>query len=194
MADTPEVPTTGTATPLVELTEDQISQSLKVSLADLTAKATALYAQKNYEEASDLFAQAAEMQSEMNGEMNPENSEILFLYGRSLFQVGQSKSDVLGGKAPDAKKNKKSTKPAKEKKANGGAAAAAATVEGENGKIIEKAIADAATAQGVEAKEEAGAEKKALFQFQGDENFVDSDEEEEVGRPLLYPCWSVAPG
>ena len=75
------VPTSGTATPM-ELDPEQVAQSLKVSLADKSAKAAALYAHKNYEEATELYAQAAEMQAEMNGEMSPDNAEILFLYGR----------------------------------------------------------------------------------------------------------------
>lgn len=74
------------------------ANSVKVTLADLSARGTAQYAHKNYEEAADLYAQASELQAELNGEMNPENAEILFLYGRALFKVGQSKSDVLGGR------------------------------------------------------------------------------------------------
>lgn len=156
----------------MELDPEQVAQSLKVSLADLSAKATALYAHKNYEEAAEVFAQAAEMQAEMNGEMNPDNAEILFLYGRALFKVGQSKSDVLGGKAPEAKK----PKPAKKQKtANGNGASkngAAATASGEE----EKADAPA---QEELSKDEPAPEKKPLFHFEGDENFEDSDEDED---------------
>jgi HAT1-interacting factor 1 len=144
--------TTGTATPM-ELDPEQAAQSLKVSLADLSAKATAFYAHKNYDEAAEVYAQAAEMQAEMNGEMSPDNAEILFLYGRALFKVGQSKSDVLGGKAPDAKKPK-SAKPAKKTKPtngateqkNGNGQSAAATVEAKVEEVVaevEEAAAEA---------------------------------------------------
>jgi HAT1-interacting factor 1 len=186
---TPVALTTGTATPF-ELDPEQAAQSLKVSLADLSAKATALYGHKNYEEATEVFAQAAEMQAEMMGEMHPENAEILFLYGRSLFKVGQSKSDVLGGKAPATDKNK----PTAKGKANG--ASAKKTDHGESSKAgpgpkaqelpstaerggadeTVKAIAEETSdTKNVEATAEG---KKPLFQFTGDENFDYSDEEE----------------
>lgn len=180
-------PTTGTATP-IELDPEQAAKSLKVSLADRAAKAAALYAHKNYEEAAEVYSQATEMQAEMNGEMSPENAEILFLYGRALFKVGQSKSDVLGGKAPDATKPKPKPKPAKKSKAaNGGE-------EHKNGKKDEESAAPAPAsaaeakvdevvaevAKEVAKKEESSVEtKKPLFHFEGDENFEDSEEEVE---------------
>ncbi|KAH6627041.1 hypothetical protein B0J18DRAFT_489815 [Chaetomium sp. MPI-SDFR-AT-0129] len=180
---TTPTPATGTSTPL-NLDPDETVKSLKVSLADLSAKATALYAHKEYEQASELYAQAAEMQAEMNGEMSPDNAEILFLYGRALFKVGQSKSDVLGGKAPEAKKPKAKPKPTKVAgAANGGASAensGASVAEAE--RKVDEAVGEVA-AKGAAEKEEEEApktdQKKALFQFQGDENFADSDEEEE---------------
>ncbi|KAK0754645.1 hypothetical protein B0T18DRAFT_399643 [Schizothecium vesticola] len=153
-------PASGTATPM-DLDPDQVSQSLKVSLADLSAKAAALYAHKKFEEATEIYAQAAEMQAEMNGEMSPDNAEILFLYGRALFKVGQSKSDVLGNKAPEATK----PKPAKKAKASNGDA------EPKNG--------DSAEAKVDEAAAEAVKDKKPLFHFEGDENLEGSDEDED---------------
>lgn len=165
--DTPTGASTGTATPF-ELDPESAAQSLKVSLADLSAKATALYVQKNYEDAAEIFARAAEMQAEMNGEMSPENAEILFLYGRALFRVGQSKSDVLGGKAPEKKQ-------AKPKASNGSKKNGVDKAEAK----VEKAASSAA-AETVAKKEDSALEaKKPLFHFEGDENFVDSEEEEE---------------
>lgn len=169
----------------MELDPEQATLSLKVSLADLSAKATALYAHKNYEEAAEVYARAAEMQSEMNGEMNPDNAEILFLYGRALFKVGQSNSDVLGGKAPEAKKPKpaKTAKPAKKPKteATNGNGETEAKVE----EAVEEAVGEAAKEVEAKAtKDEPPAEKKPLFHFEGDENFEvsDSDEDAEEGE------------
>lgn len=147
----------------------EVFNSVKVSLADLCAKATAQYAHKNYDEASDLYARASELQAELNGEMSPENAEILFLYGRSVFRVGQGKSDVLGGRATGEEKKKKAVgggkkKGKSEKIAEGGAA----KEEQKNGDAVKK-----------EEEGEGGA-KKPLFQFTGDENFEDSDEDEDV--------------
>ena len=79
------------------LPDDKDPLSLKVTLADLCARAAAQYAHRAYEVATDTYAQAAELQAEINGEMNPENAEVLFLYGRALFKLGQGKSTVLGG-------------------------------------------------------------------------------------------------
>lgn len=198
---------TGTATPQsaisIPLTAEQRTLSLKVSLADLTARASGLYAQKKYDEAAEVYAQAAEMQAEMNGEMSPENAEILFLYGRSLFKVGQGKSDVLGGKAPATETGKPKQQKKAPKKANGApkaepatepAPAAAAAEEKtetpEADRVAQEAvkiIADDTTAGQAEKKEVEA--KKPLFQFTGDENWVDSDEEDEVSDKfqLLLP-------
>lgn len=149
----------------------EIANSIKVSLADLCAKGTAQYAHKNYEEAADMYAQASEMQAELNGEMNPENAEILFLYGRSLFRVGQSKSDVLGGKAGGEKKKPNgSAKPKKEPKKE---------EKSQLDQIAEEGVAIIAGQNGGAPKVEEGVEaKKPLFQFTGDENFEDSDDED----------------
>lgn len=177
------VPTSGTATPM-ELDPEQATMSLKVSLADMSAKAAALYAKKNYEEATEVYAQAAEMQAEMNGEMSPENAEILFLYGRALFKVGQSKSDVLGGKAPDAKKPKAKPAAKKASATNGNGAEAepangpsATTAPGEAEAKVDEAVSKVAA---TEAEKKDDAPKKPLFQFEGDENFDDSEDDEDA--------------
>jgi HAT1-interacting factor 1 len=143
----------------------------KVSLADLCAKGTSQYAHKNYEEAADCFAQASELQADLNGEMSPENAEILFLYGRSLFKVGQSKSDVLGGKAGGEKKKSNSAKSKKDEKPK---------EKSESERITEEGIAE----QNGSISEEGTNAKKPLFQFTGDENFEDSDDEDEVSQRI----------
>ena len=108
------------------------------------------------------------MQAELNGETAPENAEILFHYGRSVFKVGQSKSDVLGGPAAADKK----AKPAN----NGGASKNPAKTDEQ--KAAQEGGAAAASSAS-ENKDEGSADaKKPLFQFTGDENFDDSDDEE----------------
>lgn len=166
--------------------EEEELKSNKVTLADLSAKGTALYVKKKYEESAECFATAAEMQAELNGEMSPDNAEILFLYGRSLFKVGQAQSDVLGGKASSAeKRQKKAPAPEKKKKSK--------PQQQEQGQEQTEAKAgEAGEASGSKGEEEGekkdevevpGA-KKPLFQFTGDENFEDSDEDDaEVGCP-----------
>jgi HAT1-interacting factor 1 len=149
----------------------EVFNSVKVSLADLCAKGTAQYAHKNYEDAADFYARASELQAELNGEMSPENAEILFLYGRALFKVGQSKSDVLGGRAGGEKK--KPNGPAKAKKAEH------SEPKSELDKITEEGVAIIAEQNGGSANiAEETSIKKPLFQFTGDENFEDSDDED----------------
>lgn len=159
------------------------ANSVKVTLADLSARGTAQYAHKNYEEAADLYAQASELQAELNGEMNPENAEILFLYGRALFKVGQSKSDVLGGRVGgDSKKSNGSAKSKKTKSEQ--------TEKLVLDNVAEEGAAIAAKENDSAAKlEEDNGIKKPLFQFTGDENFEDSDDDAdgEVREPRKAP-------
>lgn len=186
--ETPGGPATGTVTPaLSELPLEQVEYSLRVSLAERSAKGQALYGHKNYEEASEVFAQAAEMQAEMNGEMDPRNAEILFYYGRSLFKVGQSKSDVLGGKAPEAKSNKAAPKKAKSAAPKQEEVKTEETKQEptEAEKVTEAGVAIVAAEATKGAKEEGVEGKKPLFQFTGDENFDDSDEDEVSTSPRI---------
>ena len=197
-----QTPPVDTDTPRsMDPAHDDDVKSKKVSLADLSAKGTALYAHKHYEEAAEVFSRASILQAEMNGEIAPENAEILFHYGRSLFRVGQSKSDVLGGSAPAATTNKKK---ATKSKPNGAQAKPAQTAEE---KVTQEGVAIIAEEKGGgsntgEAKNEAEGKDKApsaankpFFQFTGDENFDDSDDDEEVNggsfsSPLPY-IWGL---
>ncbi|GJC89171.1 NASP-related protein sim3 [Colletotrichum liriopes] len=158
---------------------EEDSNSKKVTLADLSAKGTALYAKKQYEDAAECFTKAAELQDEINGEMHPKNAEILFLYGRSVFKVGQSKSDVLGGKASGEKKVEK-PKTKAPKKAAAEAAPTDPPAESEAQRITEEGVAIVAGEAGGAKTEDKSEEKKPLFQFTGDENFDDESDDEEA--------------
>ncbi|KAH8671205.1 hypothetical protein BX600DRAFT_434329 [Xylariales sp. PMI_506] len=183
----PSTVASAVATPqsLPPMDPEEREKSIKVSLADLTAKASALYVQKNYEDAAEVYAQAAEMQAEFNGEMSPENADILFLYGRSLFKVGQSKSDVLGGKAGGEKKKAKANGSSKQKKEGTSSSNTIEEEKPEADKVTEEGvaiIAENAAGSGLNQEDELPEAKKPLFQFTGDENFEDSDEEEAEGE------------
>ncbi|KAG8406886.1 hypothetical protein J3459_006636 [Metarhizium acridum] len=162
------------ATPI---SRDEDPKSRRVSLADLSAKGTALYAHKQYEDAAEVFSRASVLQVELNGETAPENAEILFHYGRSLFKVGQSKSDVFGGPAAADQKNAaavtSSSKPATPAVTEAPKAAqqGVANAAGQAGDAPEK--------KEDKTKEGGPDEKKPLFQFTGDENFDDSSDEEQ---------------
>lgn len=161
--------------------------SAKVSLAEYCAKGTAEYAQKRYEDAVDHYAQASELQAEINGEMSPENAEILFLYGRALFKVAQQQSDVLGGRASGEKQKpkKKSSGKKVDTIKEGDEKAEAVKAEGEENadQVAEEMVATLANGGAEKKGESSGTDsKKPLFTFTGDENFEDSDEEEEEER------------
>jgi len=144
--------------------------SAQVTVADLSAKATSHYAHKNYELAAELYSQAAELQSELNGDLDPRNADTLFLYGRALFKVGQMKSDLLGGGGAKKKKTNGAVKEKKEVMEK--SELAKVTEEDEDG------AATVAKPNGDAPKTED--DKQPFFQFTGDENFDDDEEEEEA--------------
>jgi HAT1-interacting factor 1 len=74
----------------------------------LITSANLQYSLKNYDAAAETYSQATELQATLNGEMAPDNAELLYLYGRCLFKVAVIRSDVLGGQvAGEAPKPKK---------------------------------------------------------------------------------------
>jgi len=138
------------------------TETTTTRLATLKAQAAKSYAQKDYSAASDFYAQACELQSSIDGDDNPQNAHLLYLYGRSLFQVALTKSDVLGGK-PAEEQDEKEKKGGKGK--GKGKDASKVEGEGEDGKLK-------SPAPGVGAK-------GGFFSFTGDENWDDSEEEGE---------------
>jgi HAT1-interacting factor 1 len=127
-------------------------------LHELITSANLQYSLKNYDEAAEIYSQATEIQAEANGEMSPENAELLYLYGRCLFKVAVSKSDVLGGQVASEKKKAEPAKKAK--------------------KPVEEAIAEVAESKAVGSKEKTVA-NQPFFQITGDENWdTDSDDED----------------
>ncbi|KAF2878014.1 hypothetical protein BDV95DRAFT_624612 [Massariosphaeria phaeospora] len=128
----------------------------KEKVEELSRAAALQYKLKNFTAAADHYADAVEIQAELNGEMAPENAELLFYYGRALYKVAIAKSDVLGNKvAQDDKKKPKSGKKAK-KDTEGSAETTADTTNGK---------AKGAT---------------PYFQLTGDENFTDSEDDEDA--------------
>ncbi|KAF3492051.1 tetratricopeptide repeat domain-containing protein [Arthroderma uncinatum] len=150
----------------------------KSQLAQLIKLASANEATKDYGKAVDLYSQAAELQAEINGDMAPENADILYSYGKCLYHVGVSKSDVLGAKMPQA-----TTEPA------GGSSSKTGKTSTEEEGLSSSIIKDALAKRMEEGGEgeglggpSAGQSKTGatpLFQFIGDENLEASDDEED---------------
>ena len=148
------------------------------SLEELLAQATGYYAQKNYRTAAELYSRATELQAKVNGELSIKNADLLYLYGRCLYHVAVEKSDVLGSKVAGEKPGP-----------NPGASAAGGPSKKPNGRsaredrVAEEAIAAVATDTEQSPIPEPGTtENKPYFQFTGDENFVDSEEEDAEGQ------------
>lgn len=139
-------------------------------LLDLTTRANLEYARKNYDDAADLYSDAVAVQAEQNGEMAPENAELLFLYGKCLFQVAVSKSDVLGGRVAEEDKKKKAGK------IGGTSSFAAQETSTKVESIAEEVGVGAEPAKA--AKEEEGAESKPYFSISGMENWEDEEDED----------------
>jgi HAT1-interacting factor 1 len=160
---------------MAESSEPTTQQDTKTRLDDLIARAAAKDATKDYNSASELYSQATELQAELNGELSAENADLLYAYGKSLYNVAVSKSDVLGSKVA----GEPQPQPSKALPAN--AKSVGSTSAGEN--IVHDAITSAMAKNAVSTKGEStksdAAQSKPYFQFTGDENFVDSDSEDE---------------
>jgi len=149
--------TDATNEPLAQVAETEELPKTKEKLEELTKAASIHYSTKNFDAAAENYANALEIQAELNGEMAPENAELLFYYGRALYKVAVAKSDVLGNTVvQEDKKKTKSKKASKAEAAEGSGAANGAKTE---------------------TKEES-VESKPFFQLTGDENWTDSEDED----------------
>lgn len=148
-----------------------------LSLTNLTAQATLKYSVKDYDAAAELYSQATELQAKINGEMSPQNADLLYAYGRCLYHVAVMKSDVLGSKIA-GERPEVSKKPQNQETYQEGAV----SMSVENEKTISKENVPKFAEGNVAAiKPEDALEKatKPYFQFTGDENWDTSDEEED---------------
>ena len=121
--------------------------------------------------------------------MAPENAELLYAYGRCLYEVAVARSDVLGGKvgeeagggeAGERKKGRGKKKAKKEKKVDGGDGVDAGKGKGK-GRMVEGTEAQTQTqVSGGGSKLDTLPEVQGerMFQFTGDENFTMSDDED----------------
>lgn len=87
------------------ITQTKITTMTEYSaeIDQLVALGSKAYALKHYESATETLGQACEKYTDQTGKEDP---DLLFLYGRSLFQAGVQSSAVLGGgsEQPEEKK------------------------------------------------------------------------------------------
>ena len=162
--------------PYPDREDSRTSKPSTGELDDLIAKATATYAVKDYNASAEFFSRATEIQADLNGEMSPENADLLYLYGRCLYHVAVRRSDVLGSKVAGEKQDG----PSKQSRPLQNSDKPKDSVESED-RVVEESVAliveenDAST----NSPQPSGDQSRPYFQFTGDENFDDSDEEDE---------------
>ena len=150
-------------------TPELSQEELKTQLSTLKHSATKEYSLKNYATAAELYSEATEIQATINGEMSPDNADLLYAYGRCLYHVAVSRSDVLGGKVAgdqEPAKKKRKTKANKDSASSG---------------LDEQKPADPAVDVPADEKEvdDKTAASKPFFQITGDENWTDSEDDDE---------------
>ncbi|KAI4156092.1 MAG: hypothetical protein LQ341_000067 [Variospora aurantia] len=156
----------------------------QAELEKLVAQATSKYSVKDYDAAAELYSQATELQAEVNGEMAAENAELLYAYGRCLYHAAVRNSDVLGPRVAGATHetreedmpkapNKKEDPVPNNRPAHEGPGVAGDDAVQHGGH--EERWAQVDNAQGQVGK--------PYFQFTGDENFDDTDDEAHAQEP-----------
>ncbi|KAL8943306.1 MAG: hypothetical protein Q9216_001149 [Gyalolechia sp. 2 TL-2023] len=145
----------------------------RAKLEKLVAQATSKYSVKDYEAAAEFYSQATELQVELNGEMASRNADLLYAYGRCLYHAAVRNSDVLGSKVAGEKHAGKAPKPSGGKNAR-------ITNEptSENTRRAEGSAQITGIQEGIAQPEnDLKQGGKPYFQFTGDENFDDADDE-----------------
>lgn len=153
----------------------------KTQLEAFTAEATLKYSIKDYDAAAELYSQATELQAQRNGEMSPLNADLLYAYGRCLYHVGLRNSDVLGSKVAGEAREEGSKGAGSKKKNKKGKPAEPANGETRTAEEVLAEVVEENKRAG-ERKGRASSDKKPFFQFTGDENFDDSDEDQDAAN------------
>ncbi|ODV95021.1 hypothetical protein PACTADRAFT_50849 [Pachysolen tannophilus NRRL Y-2460] len=133
----------------------------------LLTEASRLYALKDYENSCSKYGEACELYNEVNGK---DDADLLFLYGKSLFQYGVSRSEVFGGVGGDAEGEEEEEVEEEEEELGKGKG------EGKGkGKSQGKV-------QGGDRETEVTADNSGNFQFSEGAPLAEEEEEEEEGE------------
>ncbi|CEL04362.1 hypothetical protein ASPCAL05492 [Aspergillus calidoustus] len=144
------------------------AEGTREQLDALMKRAAAKDLIKDYNAAAELYSEATELQAKLNGEMSLDNADLLFAYGKALYNVAISKSDVLGSKVAGKAQTDSADQPT------------SPAPIADN--LIKNVVSSSGAKREAKAQKEQSQEnaKKPLFQFMGDENFdTDSDGEDE---------------
>ncbi|GAB1195300.1 hypothetical protein APSETT444_004558 [Aspergillus pseudonomiae] len=149
------------------------NESMRARLTDLTERAAAKDAVKDFNAAAELYSEATELQARLNGELSLDNADLLYYYGKSLYNVAVSKSDVLGSKVAGESQTQVHDPLTVNASSSGTTSVSDSLVQDaiSNGLAQKEVLAGKAQSQKVE--------DKPYFQFTGDENFDASDSDGE---------------
>ncbi|KAE8334679.1 hypothetical protein BDV24DRAFT_21967 [Aspergillus arachidicola] len=154
------------------------NECMMAYLANLTERAAAKDAVKDFNAAAELYSEATELQAKLNGELSLDNADLLYSYGKSLYNVAVSKSDVLGSKVAGESQTQVHDPFTVNTFSSGTASGVDNLVQDAtfNGLARKEVLPGKAQSQNVE--------DKPYFQFTGDENFdaSDSDEDQSDGE------------
>ncbi|KAE8321417.1 hypothetical protein BDV39DRAFT_17082 [Aspergillus sergii] len=154
------------------------NECMMAHLANLTERAAAKDAVKDFNAAAELYSEATELQAKLNGELSPDNADLLYSYGKSLYNVAVSKSDVLGSKVAGESQTQVHDPFTVNTFSSGTASGGDNLVQDAtfNGLARKEVLPGKAQSKNVE--------DKPYFQFTGDENFdaSDSDEDQSDGE------------
>ncbi|OOF90757.1 hypothetical protein ASPCADRAFT_211708 [Aspergillus carbonarius ITEM 5010] len=145
----------------------------RASLDELIRQAAAKDAIKDFNAAAELYSEATELQATLNGELALDNADLLFAYGKALYNVAVSKSDVLGSKVAGEPQAQPSG--ALVERPSAGSASTTAIFQKADAQGIPEKISEAQDTKSEDVP------TKPYFQFTGDENFDDSDSEDDAG-------------
>lgn len=159
----------------------------RTELTNIVAAASQKYALKLYSDAADLYSKATALQADLNGEMAPQNADLLYSYGRCLYHVAVSKSDVLGAKVAGDGSAGDGQPGGKRRKRNGSGAGHISTKKEPEAskdaevaeKVVEKAVESKDGMKVSEEEEKVKEGSKPFFQIRGDDAEWGDDEDEE---------------
>lgn len=154
----------------------------QAELETLVAQATSKYSVKDYDAAAELYSQATEIQAEINGEMAAKNADLLYAYGRCLYHAAVRNSDVLGSKVAGEKQQARSDKAPTQ---NGEKLHSVGPGTADSSATNEEGFAQSIGGSGGSTKSQAAQDQagKPYFQFTGDENLEESDDEADAHQP-----------
>ncbi|KAF2213713.1 hypothetical protein CERZMDRAFT_90517, partial [Cercospora zeae-maydis SCOH1-5] len=177
---------------MAQQADGEATQDLPAKLEQLKAEATKDYALKNYNAAAERYADACEVQDEVNGEMSIENADLLYQYGRCLYHVAVANSDVLGGKVASSEQPKKKKRKVAKKEENGEGNSSSLigdAIKSSEQKLLEDVVeaaveskdgtATESSAEGAKETKQPGNSSNPFFQISGDDNFTDSEDDDD---------------